>query len=232
MYERIDYIHEATGLPVLIGEFSWNTDIIKKVTLHGESGAGLPVKERMFKRGKMILERAATHPASVGYTWYRWVQPASTDKKFTDGLVDYMDKTDIHPPKLAMINPTLDSIRKYHKDEPLEKGIHYGNLIFDGVTTNRIPVMEFKTAHGQWNDTLYGWQATGKLEKSSMDSTVSELTMIVKYHTWHHRDKTIPGGEGRYHILLEKKTNGWWKGEFEGIFKEMPVSGKVLAYFY
>ncbi len=231
MYERIDYLYRSVGLPVLIGEFSWNTDIIKKVPLHNEPENGLTLKQRMYKRGERILEQAITHPAMVGYTWYRWVQPPSTDEKFTDGLVDYDDETDMHVEVLKEINPRIDSIRMNHKEVNISEGTHYGNLLFEDVRGNDIPVLEMKVENGVLKDTLYGWQSTGKLVNSETDSSSMEFTVQVEYHTWQFRDRVIMGGSGEYHILLQKE-DGRWEGEYIGTYRDNPVTGKALAYFY
>lgn len=77
MFERMSEYYDHNGMPILIGEFAWASDYYTRRAFPGEP-AGLPREQRMIIKGRTALERTFTHPAVVGYTWYRWVE---TDPK-------------------------------------------------------------------------------------------------------------------------------------------------------
>lgn len=91
-YERMDIYAKGTGLPVLNGEFAWVTDYFLKQPLPNEPIGGLAPTERMLLKGRAALERAFTHPALVGYAWYRWVDKADFVPPISYGLVSVTDE--------------------------------------------------------------------------------------------------------------------------------------------
>jgi len=231
MYERIDYLYEATGLPVLIGEFSWNTDLFKKVPLPGEPEGGLSLKNRMFTRGEIVLKRAARHPAMIGYTWYRWVQPASTDEKFTDGLVDYQDQTDIHPPELKNINPELTDFHKHTNQTQDATGEKYASLILKNIKNGKDQVFELLKENNHWKEPVYGWQAIGDITNEHITGEETTMNINIDYLTWKWKGTSIPGGYGQYEIKLTKKKN-YWNGTYNGIYNDEAVSGTAKIYVF
>ncbi len=66
-FERIDEYHKAQQMPILIGEFAWISGHFT------DDMAGAEAEKRIIERGPPALEKALTHPALAGYTWYRWV---------------------------------------------------------------------------------------------------------------------------------------------------------------
>ena len=231
MYERIDYLYEATGLPVLIGEFSWNTDLFKKVPLPGEPEDGLSLKNRMFTRGEIVLKRAARHPAMLGYTWYRWVQPASTEEKFTDGLVDYQDQTDIHPPELKNINPDLADVHSLKHQPHDTTRERYASLILENINNGKEQVFELLKENNHWKEPVHGWQAIGDITDEQITGEEATINLNIDYLTWKWKGTTIPGGYGRYEIKLAKKNN-YWNGTYTGIYNDEAVSGTAKMYVF
>ncbi len=229
MYERIDYLYEQTDMPIMIGEFSWNTDLFKKVPLHGEEAEQLSVKQRMFDRGNMVLARAATHPGMVGYTWYRWVQPRSTDEKFTDGLVDHENQEDIHSAILKETNLKLDSIRESANNKVSELNNHHASLMLE-LNDGDFQVFELKIDDGAWNQNLYGWQASGKVN-GTINNASAKMDLDVTYHSWQHKDKVFPGGKGAFTVNLKKAARKW-EGTYTGIIKGDSVNGRALGYLF
>jgi hypothetical protein len=92
MYERVDAYAAPTGMPVLIGEFSWASDYFRRVTDRTRAVEHLPEHERIAVLGTDALERAFTHPAVVGYTWYRWVSRQDDIDAPAGGLVNTADE--------------------------------------------------------------------------------------------------------------------------------------------
>jgi hypothetical protein len=110
--ERIDLYAEATGMPVLIGEFAWASGYFLERAYAG-APADLPQVTRMHRMGRHTLEHACSHPHLVGYTWYRWVQGDPTDPRPSDhGLVLTDDSPHPHHPCLAqLINARTAALR-------------------------------------------------------------------------------------------------------------------------
>ena len=233
MYQRCDYLYEQTGLPVLIGEFSWNTDLFKRVPLPNEPAEGLDIKERMFRRGEITLLRTATHPANVGYTWYRWVQPTSTPERFTDGLVDYDDNEDIHQALLKKANPMLKQVRLTYRNkkfDPAKAPTGQVRLSVSNLRPDWEHMLNLTVTNGNWDNELFGWQMSGTVQEGSIDARRANLSIKVNFHTWKHRNKVFEGGEGVYELILERdgrKISGTFKGDYNG----QQVNGEVAGYF-
>ncbi|NJO68472.1 MAG: hypothetical protein HC830_03640, partial [Bacteroidetes bacterium] len=168
LYERYDTVYEYTGCPILIGEFSWNTDLYKKVPLPFEADNPLTMKNRMFERGKNTLLRTAVHPGIVGYTWYRWVQGTCTDEKFYDGIVNYGDSLEMHAAELKDLNLALEKARinaAIHRWENMPAVNGEFTLFFEFLRPGWNHFLRFTMVEGKPSGTLNGWKMSGKVLK-------------------------------------------------------------------
>jgi len=112
-YERVDAYAANSDLPQLNGEFSWASDYFMWASRYDPPVSEMSVEDRVATVGPATLERAATHPQLVGYTWYRWVQRRREDPPIQYGLVDSEDRVDPFNAKhLAHINARLDAVRR------------------------------------------------------------------------------------------------------------------------
>lgn len=110
MYERMDIYYQATHLPVLNTEFAWASDYFVKPR-SGEPTGGLPVSERMVVLGRQSLARALSHPALVGYTWFRWVDKPDQLPPASFGIVTADDAPNwAHLGTLTWINENAEAI--------------------------------------------------------------------------------------------------------------------------
>ncbi|NEO85378.1 MAG: hypothetical protein F6J87_14185 [Spirulina sp. SIO3F2] len=115
MYERMDQYYQATHLPILNGEFSWGHSVFAERPLPDEPEGGLPATERMVRNGEQALTRAWTHPALVGYTWYRWVDQPTGQPPYIPpislGLVTLADEPNHwHTDLLTQLNAQAEAI--------------------------------------------------------------------------------------------------------------------------
>lgn len=105
MRQRMGAYHDATGLPVLNGEFAYHSG-------HFSNRGKTP--EGMAKIGAASLEELFTHPGVVGYTYYRWVQagaPEDGSKGLSCGLVNIDNKPrQIHVETLRAVHAKADTI--------------------------------------------------------------------------------------------------------------------------
>ncbi|MFW6252571.1 MAG: hypothetical protein ACOC4F_01460 [bacterium] len=112
-YDRISDMAGETDLPILNGEFSWNSDYFALDRRPGD--AGLSEKERIARHGPKALESAVAHPRLVGYTWYRWVHNFTSPEDRSYGIVnregDILNR--FNASLLASVNPRLESIRNH-----------------------------------------------------------------------------------------------------------------------
>ena len=97
--------------PVLAGDFSWVDP-----RFYGAPGArrarGLTAVERMLRRGRTVLERAARHPAIAGYAWSQWRDGTGEQPPFAGGLVHANDgEAREHTELLADLNARLAARR-------------------------------------------------------------------------------------------------------------------------
>jgi hypothetical protein len=97
--------------PVVAGEFTWADE-----RFFGAPGSrrarGLTSVERMLRRGRTALERAARHPGVVGYSWARWRDRAGEQPPFASGLVHGNDaEAREHTELLADLNARLHALR-------------------------------------------------------------------------------------------------------------------------
>ena len=107
----LDDIALVPAGPVLAGDFCWVDE-----RFFGAPGArrarGLTAVERMLRRGRTALERAARHPAVVGYAWSHWRDGIGEQPPFAQGLV-HADDTEAreHTELLADLNARLALLR-------------------------------------------------------------------------------------------------------------------------
>jgi hypothetical protein len=221
LFERYDPVYRAAGLPILIGEFSWNTELFRGQPFPDEPPGGLGRRERMFRRGADTLQRMATHPGIVGYTWYRWVQPRSTAERFTDGLVDYDDQPDIHHPVLAQLNPQLETLRRAHARPPAEPGLTgFVRLWFDHPrpeVRQAESVVVYVTA-GQWHREVVGWRFAGESRGGQLTGQGAELEIVATVEAG-TAEAPLPPAQGRYRLQLQRDGDlltGTWSGEVDG----------------
>ena len=97
--------------PVVAGDFSW-----VDARFFGAPGSrrarGLTSVERMLRRGRTVLERAARQPAVIGYSWSRWQDGAGEEPPFAGGLVHINDaEAREHTELLADVNARVHGLR-------------------------------------------------------------------------------------------------------------------------
>jgi len=234
LYERFDTLYNYTGLPLLIGEFRWNTDLYKKVPFPVEAIEPLTVKDRMFRRGVATLSRTAMHDGIVGYTWYRWVQGTSTAEKFFDGIVNYGDTLEMHCAELQKLNPTLEKIR-------LDAANHSwkNTTVSDGEMT-----LLFEKLRPEWNQylrisfidakpvvTFYGWKMTGKVLKYSTKQNTINMKIEVDFEDVSNVNKNFGAGKGFYELKIIR-AGETFNGVFTGIYNNKAISGSVKAFYF
>jgi hypothetical protein len=232
--QRIDYLYKHTGLPVLIGEFSWNPDIFKYVPLPDEPDTGYSILERVSRKGEDVLLRACSHPAAIGYTWYRWVSRNSDGERFSYGLVNLQDDVEIHVPLLTSVNPLIDPLRK--------KIAHDGHSFFEGLDGTLAISLEYpdpkrnhllylKSDNGSWLPGAYGWQMEGNNICGEFGPDSAFIEIDVDFKEWSHRgNKILDPGKGHFKIALNRNGQIIW-GSFTGKYNDSEIEGKAEGYF-
>jgi hypothetical protein len=233
LYQRIDYLYEETGLPVLIGEFSWNPDLFKYVEMHGEPEDGYTVKERVFRRGEKVLLRAASHPATVGYTWYRWVARPSEGDHFSFGLVDHADQEEMHVSSLKVLHPKIEPIRHSlarQKAKPEDEASADLVITLYQMRPGWIHDLNFRIEDGNALDEAYGWQMTTTVHDLEATATLMKINATIDFKEWLWKGN-IAGedGEGNYTITLQRDGNKL-TGGFVGTYNGLKVSGNADGY--
>ncbi len=234
LYERYDTVYQYTGMPILIGEFSWNTDLYKKVPLASEANNPLSMKNRMFERGKTTLLRTALHPGIVGYTWYRWVQGTCTERKFYDGIVNYGDSLEMHSAELQQLNPALERARikaATYRWEGLPAVNGEFTLFFEHLRPEWNQFLRFTIVDSKPAGTLNGWKMNGKVLKYSNKKDVFTIKIEVNFDDASAVNKIYEGGKGIYDLTLTRKGEKFY-GSFKGTYNGKPVSGKTKAFFF
>ncbi len=234
LYERYDTVYQYTGMPILIGEFSWNTDLYKRVPLAGEANKPLSPKERMFEKGKSTLSRTALHPGIVGYTWYRWVQGTSTEEKFYDGIVNYGDSLEIHSAELENLNMALENIRMNaatHRWENMPSVNGEFTLFVEHLRPGWNQFLRFTIAEGKPSGTLNGWKMNGNILKYTTKKEIYTIRIEVSFEDSSAVNKVYEGGKGLYEITLTRKGEKLY-GSIKGTYNGKPVSGNVKAFFF
>lgn len=234
LYQRIDYLYQQTGLPVLIGEFSWNPDLFKYVPLPDEPEGGYPLKERVHRRGEKVLLRTATHPATVGYTWYRWVANTSQGEQFSFGLVDREDRPEMHNDHLSQLHPRIEPVRiAMAKEFPEAVQSNTGTVVLtlENMRPNWNHEINLKVRDGQWQPQGFGWQKEARPTGGTLDQNGGTLDLDVEFKEWYWRGKlALEAGLGHYKVELQRDgqyLSGTYSGDYEG----EAVSGAVEGYF-
>lgn len=234
LYQRIDYVNAQTNLPVLIGEFSWNPDLFKYVPLPDEPEEGFSVKERVFRRGEEVLLRATTHPAMVGYTWYRWVANTSEGARFSYGLVDREDREEMHIGSLQKVHPKIEPLRikmAAQRDALLESNTGSVVLHLTGMHPSWDHVINLEVKNGEWKQKAFGWQMEGHDAIGSLKPKSAHLHLNVNFKEWYFRgEKALETASGAYDIRLERDGQ-YLRGRYEGQYEGDPVSGNAEGYF-
>ncbi|MCX6951984.1 MAG: hypothetical protein NTV51_07435 [Verrucomicrobia bacterium] len=98
--------------PVLAGDVCWADADFREVPAPAR-GKKLTTVERMLKRGRAALERAARHPAVAGYVWRQWLDEPGEQPPFARGLV-HVNGTDAreHTELLAAFNARAETLRR------------------------------------------------------------------------------------------------------------------------
>lgn len=234
LYERYDTVYQYSGIPILIGEFSWNTDIFKAIPFPGETLQNLSVKERMFLRGKATLARTAMHEGIVGYTWYRWVAPASTENAFMSGIVNYEDNPDMHVTELQALNSELDQIRmKAVSDNWKIRPIKNGEmtLFFSELKPNWNLYLRMSFKEGKPEIAVNGWKMKGKVLKFSNKQNVIYVKLEVLFEDASGMRNNYEGGKGIYEIKLNRSKEKLY-GNFSGTYNGKNMNGTVKAFYF
>jgi len=234
LYERYDTVYQYTGLPLLIGEFSWNTDPYKVIPFSFEQEKKLSVKERMFKKGEETLRRTAMHNGIVGFTWYRWVQGTCTDKRFFDGIVNYGDSLEMHSGELGKLLPTLEKVRMdaangFWKNAPVNNGEM--TLFPAGLRPNWDHYLRIGFVSGKPEVQVYGWKMKGKVLKFSNKQNVIYVKLEVTFEEATGISKNYEGGKGIYEIKLMRSGEKFY-GNSTGNYNGSPISGSVKAFYF
>jgi hypothetical protein len=234
LYERYDTLYNYTGLPILIGEISWNTGLFKNIPYPDEIQKLLSEKERMFRSGMATIERAATHNGFVGITWYRWVQGISTEKQFYDGVVNYNDKPDIHTVAQQQLFPHLEEIRlKAANGDWKYMPLNNGELTL--FTTSLRPqwdqYLRISFVQGHPLTDFYGWQMKGSVLKSRLIDNQLDLEVRVDFAEMKINEKIIPPSQGRYGIHLQRRGEKWY-GTLNGMYEGRVVAGNIQAFYF
>jgi hypothetical protein len=112
--KRCDEIARATGLAQLNGEYSWASGGFldwKKLQARGTFSE--KEKEVCLGRGQATLEQAFTHPALVGYTWYKFCWNPTAPDQPGYGLTDSAGRrSPFNTPVLRTVNGRLEGIAR------------------------------------------------------------------------------------------------------------------------
>lgn len=234
LYERYDTVFRYTGIPVMISEFSWNTDLYKMVPYPDEPSGGTAVKDRMFRRGESTLRRTALHDGIIGYTWYRWVQGKSTGERFFDGIVNYDDNQDMHSSNLKILNPELEEIRLKNaggewKTHPLETGEM--TVFFNDLKPGWNHYLRFTFKDGKPLNSFYGWRMRGRVLKYMVKNNSLYMRIEVSFFGPSPVNNEISDEKGIYDFLVNRSEEKFY-GSFSGTCNGKAVSGKVKAFYF
>lgn len=98
--------------PVLAGNVCWNTPEFSKLPTAARM-LRLTSVEWMLRRGRSALERAARHPAVIGYAWGQWQDEPGEQPPFARGLV-HLNGAEAreHTELLTHFNARAESLRR------------------------------------------------------------------------------------------------------------------------
>lgn len=98
--------------PVLAGDVCWTTPEFLKLPTAARL-LRLTSVEWMLRRGRMALERAARHPAVIGYAWRQWQDEPGEQPPFARGLVHASGaEAREHTELLTEFNARADTLRR------------------------------------------------------------------------------------------------------------------------
>ncbi len=104
----------ATG-PVIADDVCWVDENFLRPSAGSELARALrrvTTVERMLRRGRAALERAARHPAVVGYGWRQWLDEPGEQPPFARGLVHANGaEAREHTELLAEFNARAETVR-------------------------------------------------------------------------------------------------------------------------
>lgn len=122
--ERIDEFFVHAPMPILIGEFSWASGhFLDWGKFLREEYFNEQEKEQVRRRGRQALERAFTHPALIGYTWFKWYSGSeftkdayglATDQPFGAVINNQGEQNTFNGPLLREIHARLEAIALGH----------------------------------------------------------------------------------------------------------------------
>lgn len=97
--------------PMLANDVCWVDEEFLRAAA-GRRRGRLTTVERMLRRARLALERAARHPAVVGYAWSQWQDEPGEQPPFARGLV-HLNGTEAreHTEVLAGFNLRAESLR-------------------------------------------------------------------------------------------------------------------------
>jgi len=223
MYERMDIIWRATQMPILIGEFNWNTDYFRAIGMAGEKpGQFANATERMLHKGRQALERTFAHPGVVGYTFYRWVHGSG------GGLVDQQDQPNLRDiPQLKDLNARAEAIRlaAARVDAAPISGIVTISLVGGRGGGERV-VVAVDVTDGKWDVSARGASIEGKVLSSRGEAGKVELTLDLMFTSGRF---TGPTGKGQYTVSVQRRGIVL-EGTFTGTFNGQPVKGPALGF--
>ena len=85
----------------------------------GAHGGRLTTVERMLQRGRLALDRAARHPAVVGYIWRQWQDEPGEQPPFARGLIHANGvEAREHTELLTGFNARAESLRRLPQPSP------------------------------------------------------------------------------------------------------------------
>jgi hypothetical protein len=234
LYDRYDTLYKYTGLPLLIGEVSWSTDPFKMIPYASERSKPLTQKERMFRSGINTLTRTALHDGIVGFSWYRWVSPASTEDYIHSGVVTMDDETDVHSLAFKSLLPKLEGLRIVnHGGDWKRTSISTGemNLFPDSLRPGSKHYIRLEWKEGKPLPYLAGWKMNGKPLKYSLRGNQLDMTLEVEFAEQPVRDGMLPGGKGIYNIRMNRSGEKW-TGEYDGLYEGKPIKGSLYAFYF
>jgi len=235
MYERMDRYYRIQQKPILVGEFGDYGDYFSGIPMHIEPEGGVPERVRTVLKLRETMDRTFTHPAVVGWTWYRW-----------HGRLPSEDKIGIYSRaafRAPFIKADWDRPARV-PDEPLHGQVFMfldGGFVseeqFNPVKTAAEPAKRTNTGSlrlgfvcraGKWDDRIFGNVIDGRVLAQRTDGGRVELKIELDKH---------PGpwsgtrGHGEYEIKLERNAEQL-KGVFEGEWDGMPAKGAAFGYVH
>ncbi len=95
-------------------------------------------------------------------------------------------------------------------------------------------ILEIEKKGGKWQR-IYGTAlggGNGDHFGSVIEGAIEPETIHLKVMVTVGADLWVGGGEGTYTISLKRQADGTWKGVFDGIYRDQPVSGNAVGTVY